>query len=66
MSILNHDDLSVREHEAYAELDAIKQTLREYLRLGSCDGRVERKELRKQLAMLLGDEYDENEARLKH
>jgi len=45
--------------------DGLVNKLREYLRLGSCDGRVERKELRKELASLIGAEYDEKESRIK-
>ena len=43
----------------------VKHKLREYLRFGSCDGRVERKALRKELAALMGVEYDEKESRIK-
>lgn len=45
--------------------DGLVNKLREYLRFGSCDGRVERKALRKELASLIGAEYDEKESRIK-
>jgi hypothetical protein len=59
------NELTERESDAYYELDRLKQKLREYLRLGSCDGRVERKALRKELASLIRAEYDEKESRIK-
>jgi hypothetical protein len=58
-------DMSEREYETCQELDALKQKLREYLRLGSCDGRIERRPLRKELAALIGAEYDEKESKIK-
>ena len=59
------NDITERESDAYYELDMLKQKIREYLRLGSCDGRIERKALRKELAALIGAEYDEKESRIK-
>jgi hypothetical protein len=41
-----------------SELEQLKEKLREYLKLGSCDGRVERRKLREELCKLLGSEYD--------
>jgi len=49
----------------YTELDMLKEKLWEYLHFGSCDGRVERKSLRKQLAVLIGAEYDDREDKIK-
>lgn len=39
--------------------DQLIAKLKEYLSLGSCDGRIERQPLRKELCELLGVEYDE-------
>jgi hypothetical protein len=39
--------------------------LKEYLSLGSCDGRIERQPLRKELCELLGEEYDEKNHSIK-
>lgn len=58
-------DMSVLEVELSAELDNLKNTLREYLKQGSCDGRLERRPLRKQLAELIGEEYDERNQSIK-
>lgn len=61
-------DMSDSEREIYACLlrsAALKDKVSEYLRLGSCDGRIERKQLRKELASLIGAEYDEKESRIK-
>ena len=46
-------------------LKVLTDAVERYLRLGSCDGRVERKALRKELATLIGVEYDEKESRIK-
>jgi hypothetical protein len=65
MSLIGSEEMSESEYETYARLDALKDKVREYLRFGSCDGRVERKTLRKELAALIGVEYDEKESRIK-
>jgi len=44
-----------------AELADLKELVRQYLKLGSCDGRIERRQLRKELADAIGQEYDESE-----
>ncbi len=46
-------------------LGVLTDAVKRYLSLGSCDGRVERKALRKELAKLVGSEYDEKESRIK-
>jgi hypothetical protein len=43
----------------------LRETLKKYLSYGSCDGRVERQPLRKELCKLLAVEYDEREHKLK-
>jgi hypothetical protein len=48
-----------------SELEILKQKLIEYLSQGSCDGRVIRQDLRKQLCELIGKEYDERNHSLK-
>lgn len=57
--------MSERECDLYLRLYNLNEKLREYLRLGSCDGRVERKALRKELAKLIGAVYDEKESKIK-
>lgn len=62
----SYDEMFESESRAaYYELETLKQKLRAYLRLGSCDGRVERKPLRKELAKLIGAEYDERKDAIK-
>jgi len=68
MSLIGSGDMSASECEIHACLvrsAALKDKVREYLRLGSCDGRIERKALRRELAALIGVEYDEKESRIK-
>lgn len=47
-----------------SDLEVLKQKLREYLSRPSNDGRMERAELRKELAMLVDREYNDKEARI--
>jgi len=65
MSFLDHSDMSERESEDYARYEELKQKLREYLRRPSNDGRSDRAALRKELASLVGAEYNDKEARIK-
>ncbi len=65
MSIFNHDDMTDREADLYQRYELLKSTIEEYLKYGSCDGRVERGPLRKELANLIGKEYDERNHSIK-
>lgn len=51
--------------EAWGQYFDLKVLVKKYLEHGSCDGRVERKELRKQLAEAIGEPYDEKNHRLQ-
>jgi hypothetical protein len=62
MSLLSDD---VRQSEIYCEYNHLKLKLIEYLKYGSCDGRLERRPLRKELAELIGEEYDERNQSIK-
>lgn len=42
----------------------LKITVEKYLSFGSCDGRVERGELREKLAKLINKEYNKHEHKL--
>lgn len=65
MSIFNHDDMSDREADMYQRYELLKSTLEEYLKYGSCDGKLERRPLRKELADLIGKEYDDRNQSIK-
>lgn len=65
MSIFNHDDMTDREADMYQRYELLKSTLKEYLTYGSCDGRLERRPLRKELSELIGHEYDERNQSIK-
>lgn len=45
--------------------EQLRAKLKEYLSLGSCDGRIERQPLRKELCELLGLAYDEKTHSIK-
>lgn len=52
-------NLSPDAQEAWGQYQELQELVKKYLEYGSCDGRIERKELRKQLADLIGEAYDE-------
>jgi hypothetical protein len=64
MSIILSGDISESEYITYQKLDNLRKLLREYLSMASCDGKTERKELRKQLANMLNEKYDEKNCRI--
>lgn len=59
------NELSESEVQALEQLDKLKDKVREYLSYGSCDGRADRVQLRKDLAALVGCEYDVRAAAIK-
>jgi hypothetical protein len=52
------DDISESHMSDWNELQALKSLLQKYLALPSSDGRIERKDLRKQLCETLCRKYD--------
>lgn len=65
MSIFNHEDMTDREADMYQRYELLKSTIEEYLKYGSCDGKIERRQLRKDLADLIGAEYDDRNQSIK-
>ena len=59
------NEVTESDNETYQELNRLKEKLREYLRRGSCDGVMERKQLRNELAALIGAEYDNTKHAIK-
>lgn len=53
------------ENDSYYDLETLKKKLKEYLLLGSCDGKMERKQLRRELATLIGASYDDKKDAIK-
>jgi hypothetical protein len=47
------------------ELNVLKNLVKEYLKLGSCDGRIDRRDLRRNLATHIGEKWDEAGQRIK-
>lgn len=47
------------------ELTMLKNALREYLSRSSCDGRMDRVDMRKNLSSLIGCTYDESQHKIK-
>ena len=45
--------------------DLIIEKLKEYLALGSCDGKIERREKRKELAEMIGCKWNDEEQRIE-
>lgn len=64
MSIILSGDMSESEYATFQELENLRALVREYLSYGSCDGKVERKDLRKQLAIMVNCDYDDREAKI--